>query len=74
MIYHNYSYYSFYCDSQLLSGHDFWLSMLILFSIQIPNLDKLEKWPQRHKAKLFAKIYLCVLVSWWRKCFVIPFS
>jgi len=26
---------------------------------------------QRHKVKLFAKIYLCVLVSWWRKCFAI---
>ena len=24
---------------------------------------------QRNKAKLLAKIYLCVLVSWWRKCF-----
>ena len=24
---------------------------------------------QRHKAKLFVKIKLCVLVSWWRKCF-----
>ncbi len=24
---------------------------------------------QQHKANLLAKIYLCVLVSWWRKCF-----
>ena len=24
---------------------------------------------QRHKAKLLAKIYLCVLVSWRQKCF-----
>jgi hypothetical protein len=24
---------------------------------------------QRHKAKLFVKINLCALVSWWRKCF-----
>jgi hypothetical protein len=24
---------------------------------------------QRHKVKLFAKICLCVLVSWWRKYF-----
>ena len=24
---------------------------------------------QRHKAKLFVIINLCVLVSWWRKCF-----
>jgi len=24
---------------------------------------------QRHKEKLFAKIHLCVLVSWWRKFF-----
>jgi hypothetical protein len=34
-----------------------------------PNPDKPEKWPQRHKVKLHAKIYLCVLVSWWQKCF-----
>jgi hypothetical protein len=26
---------------------------------------------QRHKVKLFVKIYLCVLVPWWRKCFAI---
>ena len=24
---------------------------------------------QRHEVKLFAKINLSVLVSWWRKCF-----
>ena len=29
---------------------------------------------QRHKVKLFAKIYLCVLVSWWRKCFAIKYK
>ncbi len=30
-------------------------------SFNSPNPDKPEKWPQRHKAKQFAKIYLCVL-------------
>jgi hypothetical protein len=29
---------------------------------------------QRHKAKLFVKIKLCVLVSWWRKCFCTKFK
>jgi hypothetical protein len=46
----------------------FFLPPLRLMALK-PNLDKPEKWPQRHKAKLFAKIYLSDLVSWWRKCF-----
>jgi hypothetical protein len=31
------------------------------------HLEKLATKAQRHKAKLFAIIYLCVLASWWRK-------
>ena len=40
MIYHNYSYYSYYCAGQLISGHDFWLSMLIALSMLISNPAK----------------------------------
>jgi hypothetical protein len=43
-------------------------SFTCLISIlKSPNPDKPEKMPQRHKAKLFAKIYFfCVLVSCWQ--------
>ena len=40
----------------------------------IPCPHKLEKWPQRHKAKQFAKIYLRILVSWWLKCFATKYT
>jgi len=43
MIYHNYSYYSYYCAGQLLSGHDFWLSMLIAFSMSLARLSNISK-------------------------------
>ena len=54
MIYRNYSYYSYYCAGQLLSGHDFWLSMLIALSMLISDEGSKVQgwgfWVQRLKA------------------------
>ena len=38
LIYHNYSYYSFYCTGPLLLDNDFWLSTLIALSMLITPL------------------------------------
>jgi hypothetical protein len=52
MIYHNYSYYSFYWAGQLLSGHDFWLSMLIALSMLIPDEGSKVQRLKAHRSDL----------------------